>query len=99
MKFSYSKSYFAPSLDKRTSLLKKFLVRRERTSYTWNEMTMERNDRIPSLYHYMFASERAMRNKMANFHCHNYLNSVFGLQVSWFAFCGTKTAILLFTLV
>ena len=40
-------SYFAPQLDKRMSLLNKFLVRSEITSYTWNEMTMERNDRIP----------------------------------------------------
>ena len=37
-------SYFAPLLDKRTSLLNKFLVRREVTSYTRKEMTTERND-------------------------------------------------------
>ena len=36
-------------VDKRTSesILSKFLVRSEITPYTWNEMTMERNDRIP----------------------------------------------------
>ena len=42
-----TKSHFDPQLDKRTSLLNKFLVRSEITSYTWNEMTMEQNDRIP----------------------------------------------------
>ena len=30
-----------------TSLLNKFLVRSEITSYTWNEMTMEQSHRIP----------------------------------------------------
>ena len=40
-------SYFAPYLDKTTSLLNKFLVRNEITSYNWNEINMERNDRIP----------------------------------------------------
>lgn len=40
--FARTKSYFAPWLDKRKSLLNKFLVRSETTS--WN---MERNDRIP----------------------------------------------------
>ena len=38
-----TKSYFAPWLNKRNSLLNKFLVRGEINSYTWNEMPTERN--------------------------------------------------------
>lgn len=53
-----TKSYFTPKLEKRTSLSNKFLIRSEITSFNRNEMSIERNDRIPLQQGLQFFAKR-----------------------------------------